>query len=357
MYACVRTAPAVFHDGLYMTVSLVIPHWNRSDLLERVLHSVRAQSLPPGVSTEVLVVDNASQDDSCAVAGRHGARVIALAVNEGVSRALNRGIAASQGDCIVLLNNDVELTPTWLRELLDSVLRQDAWFATGKVLNAAFPERVDGAGDAVCRGGTAWRLGNGKADGSAFDSPRKTYFPSATAALFRREFFDRVGPLEESFYAYLEDVDLGMRAASAGLPGIYAPGAVAFHRGSATTGAWSKQSVAWITRHQILLLAKYYSARLFVRFWLPILVAQLLWVALAVSRGQAGAWLRGAAGGMRAALSVRRSGRSLRTDSRRLASALEESEAEIGGIQSRTGWDTYWKWYFRLAFPPVRGAA
>ena len=50
-----------------MTVSLVIPHWNRADLLERVLRSVHAQALPPGVSTEILVVDNASQDDSRAV--------------------------------------------------------------------------------------------------------------------------------------------------------------------------------------------------------------------------------------------------------------------------------------------------
>ncbi len=340
-----------------MTVSLVIPHWNRADLLERVLRSVHAQALPPGVSTEVLVVDNASQDDSRAVAERNGARVIALAANEGVSRALNRGIAAAAGDYIVLLNNDVELTPRWLRELLDSALRKDAWFATGKMLDAASPGRVDGAGDAVCRGGTAWRLGNGKADGPAFDSPRETYFPSATAALFRREFFDRVGPLEESFYAYLEDVDLGMRAAAAGLPGIYAPGAVAFHRGSATTGAWSERSVAWITRHQILLLAKYYSARLFLRFGLPILAAQLLWAALAFSRGQPSAWLRGVAGGLRAAPSVRRSGAPLRTGGSRLASVLEESEAEIGGIQSRAGWDTYWKWYFRLAFPPVRRAA
>lgn len=161
-----------------MKVSLVIPHWNRADLLERVLRSVRAQSLPPGVSTEVVVVDNGSRDDSVATAERHGARVIALDGNEGVSRALNRGIEASRGDCIALLNNDVELTTHWLRELLDSTSREDVWFATGKVLNAASPDRIDGAGDAVCRGGTAWRLGHGKIDGPAFDSPRKTYFPS-----------------------------------------------------------------------------------------------------------------------------------------------------------------------------------
>jgi len=340
-----------------MTVSLVIPHWNRADLLRQVLASVCALSLPDGISTEVIVVDNASEDDSREVAELAGARVISVAANEGVSRALNRGIEASSGDWIVLLNNDVELTANWLRELYTSAIDADAWFATGKVLDAASPDRVDGAGDAVCRGGTAWRIGNGKADGPAFDRSRQTYFPSATAALFRRDFFDRVGPLDESFYAYLEDVDLGMRAAIAELPGIYVPRAVAFHQGSATAGAWSAKSVAWITRHQILLLAKYYPLKLLIRFCLPIAVAQILWAAMAISRGRPGAWVRGVVDGLAAVPTARRSGKSLRLSSERLAAALEGAEAEIGGIQSRVGWDTYWKWYFRLARPPVWRAA
>lgn len=340
-----------------MTVSLVIPHWNRADLLRQVLASVRALSLPDGISTEVIVVDNASEDDSREVAELAGARVVSVAANEGVSRALNRGIAASSGDWIVLLNNDVELTSNWLRELYTSAIDADAWFATGKVLDSASPDRVDGAGDAVCRGGTAWRIGNGKADGPAFDRSRQTYFPSATAALFRRDFFDRVGPLDESFYAYLEDVDLGMRAAIAELPGIYVPRAVAFHQGSATAGAWSAKSVTWITRHQILLLAKYYPLKLLIRFFLPIAVAQILWAAMAISRGRLGAWVRGVIDGLTAVPTARRSGKALRLSSDRLAAALEGAEAEIGGIQSRVGWDTYWKWYFRLARPPVWRAA
>ncbi len=336
-----------------MTASLVIPHWNRADLLRQVLASVHALSLPDGLSTEVIVVDNGSKDDSREVAERAGACVIAVPANEGVSRALNRGIAYSSGEWIVLLNNDVELTVNWLRELHAAAVSADAWFATGKVLDAAAPDRVDGAGDAVCRGGAAWRIGNGKADGPAFDSSRQTYFPSATAALFRRDFFERVGPLDESFYAYLEDVDLGMRAAVAELPGIYVPRAVAFHRGSATAGAWSAKSVTWITRHQILLLAKYFPARLFVRFGLPIVAAQFLWAAMAISRGRFGAWVRGVIDGLGAAGKARRSGSSLRVAGDRLATVLEGAEAEIGGIQSRVGWDTYWKWYFRLARPPV----
>ena len=268
------------------TVSVVIPHLNRADLLERALRSVTAQRMPPGCHLEVIVVDNGSTDDSTAIARELGARVIELGSNHGVSLALNRGIKEARGEWIALLNNDVRLAREWLELLLDGACREKAWFATGKIYDAAREHLLDGAGDAVCRGGAAWRLGHGKPDGPAFSSQRATHFPSATAALFRREFFDRAGLYDETFFAYLEDVDLGMRAAALGLQGVYLPKAEAWHLGSETAGRWSARSVTWITRHQLLLIAKHYSGPMLLNFAVPIAAAQLLWAALAVSRGR-----------------------------------------------------------------------
>ena len=154
---------------------------------------------------------------------------------------------------------------------------ENIWFATGKTLDFEDHGLIDGAGDAMCRGGASWRLGHGKDDGPAFASRRRTFFPSATATAFRRAFFDRVGLLEESFFAYLEDADLGLRAAIEKLPGMYVPKAVAYHRGGATSGVWSGQTVEWMTCHQLLLIAKFYPAGLIVRYAHAILAAQLLW--------------------------------------------------------------------------------
>lgn len=334
-------------DWPVMTVSAVIPHRNRSDLLEAALRSLFSQRLPPRVSLEVIVVDNGSGDDSVAVAAELGARAVLLGSNQGVSRALNRGIAAAAGDWIALVNNDVELAPDWLAGLLAGALRAEAWFATGKVFDAARRDLLDGAGDAVCRGGAAWRLGHGKRDGPAFSVPRPTFFPAATASLFRREFFDRAGLFDEAFFAYLEDVDLGMRAATLGLRGIYLPQAVAWHQGSQTAGRWSERSVAWITRHQLLLLSKHYSERLMLRFARPVAVAQLLWAALALSRGRWRAWLRGFALGV---ADCRQHWRARpRRGEGRLAAALQAGEAEIASFQQVGGWDSFWKWYFLLA--------
>ena len=338
-----------------MTVSIVIPHRNRCAFLERLLQSIAAQRLPQGVALETLVVDNGSEDGSVEAARRAGCRVLELSGNEGVSRALNRGIKAAAGQWIALVNNDVELSPDWVGRLLEALSSPEAaatggvWFATGKTLNDQNRGFIDGAGDAICRGGASWRLGNGRADGPLFDAARQTYFPSATAALFRRDFFERIGGFEESFFAYLEDIDLGLRAAIEDLPGLYVPGAVAYHRGSATAGVWSGQSVEWMTCHQLLLLAKFYPARLLLRFFRPILAAQLLWATLAMSRGRATNWALGFWRGLRSFSRLRRASQSLRSHGERLDGVLCAMEAEIARVQQATRWDTYWRWYFRLA--------
>lgn len=331
------------------TVSVVIPNRNRAALLARALRSVLAQELPENVLLEVVVVDNGSGDGSVALSRDLGARTILLGANRGVSVALNRGITSSTGRWIVLLNNDVELAPDWLVRMLRGAERDGVWFATGKVLDALRPGLVDGAGDGVCRGGAAWRLGHGRPDGPGLAHARTVRFPSATASLFRREFFDRVGLFDEAFFAYLEDVELGLRAAAHGLRGVYVPRARCWHRGSATVGAWSGPMVAWITRHRLLLLARHYSPGMLLEFGHEIAAVQLLWAAMAVRRGRAGAWLRGAWCGMADFVQHRRDGRG--TAARRLAAALCESEVEIRALQRSGTPDRFWKWYFRLARP------
>lgn len=340
-----------------MKVSFIVPQWNRSDLLQSLLLSIARQSLERSAEFEVIVVDNGSGDDSIEIAERAGAHVIALEANLGVSHALNRGIVAAAGEWVVLVNNDVELAPGWLSALAMKAKTTGAWFATGKTLDINDHRKIDGAGDAICRGGASWRLGHGRTDSDLFSQVRKTYFPSATAALFRRELFERVGLFDENFFAYLEDVDLGLRCAIAGLEGIYVPEAIAYHHGSATAHAWSPRMVEWMTSHQLFLIAKYFPNRMLLREIWPIAAAQLLWAAMSAKRRRATAWARGAAQGLRKFRLMRRACRELRLNAAPLKSALAEAEIDIARIQKATGWDDYWKWYFRLTGMPREKSA
>jgi GT2 family glycosyltransferase len=323
-------------------VTVIVPVWNGRELLERLLESLRAQTSP---ISEVLVLDNGSEDGSADAAERRGARAIRLGSNTGFSRAVNRGIQESRGAWIAIVNNDVELAPDWLERLLDAANRSDAWFATGKILRAAQPNLIDGTCDALGRAACALRIGHGCPDGPEFSTPRAVRLVSATAAVYRAELFRKAGLFDESFESYLEDVDFGLRCAYLGYAGQYVPEALAYHVGSATLGRWHPDSVRRMARNQVLLVAKHYPRRLLLRYSWSILVGQGLWGLVAVRHGAGAAWLQGKMAGLRMFCAARRAGSA---DPRRLASILEEGEREIRAVQRRTGFDPYWRWYFLL---------
>jgi GT2 family glycosyltransferase len=318
------------------TVAAVIPHWNRRELLMALLESLRAQERP---FDEIIVADNGSSDDSAAAAERAGARVLRLGSNLGFAAAVNRGIDAAPAQWVAILNNDVTLDPDWLGALLEAASRENASFATGKILRTGAPGIIDAAFDELSRGACACRCGSGKPDGPWWNQPRAIRFAPMTAALFRRDLFREVGPLDESFGSYLEDVEFGLRCALAGRGGVFVPAAVAHHRGSATRGEWHSDTVRQIARNQVLLAAKHLRGQ--PRF--PLVAGQLLWGCVAFRHGRGWPYLRGKIGGLRAARRF-----TAQPVSARLAPLLQASEREIFEVQRRTGFDAYWRAYFWL---------
>jgi GT2 family glycosyltransferase len=329
-----------------MSITVVVPVWNGRDWLARLLASLAAQTTP---AAEVLVVDNGSHDGAPELACQRGARIIPMGRNAGFAAAVNRGIREARGEWIAVLNSDVELAPDYFEKLMAA----GAPFATGKILQAAEPmidplivPTVDATFDALCRGGTAWRVGSGRPDGPIFSQELAIASPPWTAVLFRADVFQRVGLLEETFESYLEDVDFGMRCAALNMQGRYVPTALAWHLGSAALGRWHPETVRRIARNQLLLLARHYPSRLMLRWLWPILVAQLLWGAVALRHRTGLAWLRGKWQGLTGFAAARQSGQ--RIDSGFLRKWLPRNERRIHEIQQATGFDFYWKLYFFL---------
>lgn len=339
------------HAPVAATVSAVVPHWNRRDLLESLLENLSRQQRP---FDEIIVVDNGSTDGSSELARQYNRgqgpcagriRVICLETNMGFAAAVNRGIEAAQSDWICILNNDVTLAADWLEVLLDAATREDAAFATGKIVSARDPSILDGTFDEISRAGCAARCGSGKPDGAFWNHPRKIRFAPMTAALFRSSLFHEVGLLDENFGSYLEDVEFGIRCAVGGHAGMYVPRAVAQHSGSATLGKWSADSVWRISRNQFLLVSKHFRGQ----SALPVIVGQALWGLVALRHGRGWAFIRGKMAGWagRGAPGVRaRDGCA--EQKRQLGLLLEASEKEILEIGRQTGLDLYWRAYFWL---------
>ena len=322
-----------------MQVAAVIPNWNGAARLAALFKQLAAQSRRVD---HLIVVDNGSTDDSAALAARAGASVIELGANTGFSHAVNCGIRAADAEWILILNNDVMPELDWLGTLMEKAQASNAWFASGKLLDASRKDLVDGAFDAICRGACAWRCGHGRPDSQLWNKPRPIRFAPLTAALFRAELFSHVGLLDENLESYLEDVDLGIRCAAKGLTGIYVPSAVAYHQGSATLGVWHPDTVRKISRNQLLIVAKHYPHKWILRYGWPILVAQALWGFIAIRHGRLLAYLRGKLDAMR----LFRSNRGVPCPN--LAAILDQSELEIKELQSQSGFDLYWRLYFAL---------
>jgi GT2 family glycosyltransferase len=321
-------------------VAIVIPTCNRAGLLGQLLATLARQTYP---IDRVIVVDNGSTDDSRAIATRAGAQLIPLAVNAGFAVAVNRGLEEAAGvEWIGILNNDVTLAPDWLAQIMAKLEPGDSWFATGKLLDARAPERMEGSFDAVCRGGCAWRCGHGRLDSPLWNQPRTIQLAPFTAAVFRAGLFQRVGHLDERFESYLEDVDFGLRCAEAGLGGLYVPDAIAYHQGSATLGQWHPDTVRKIARNQLLLVAKHYPPNWILHYGWAVFIAQTLWGFIALRHGTLPSYIAGKVQGLQQFRATRGK------HSASLPAILEHSEQEIREIQHLTGFDLYWRLYFAL---------
>ena len=323
-----------------MKVTVVIPVWNGRDMLLRLLEKLKRQTYS---ISEVLAVDNGSEDGAAEAAEQWGARVLRMGSNRGFSRAVNRGIEACRTEWVALVNSDVEPEPEWLGRLVGALESGEAWFATGKMLSARQRDRIDGTYDLLSRAGCAWRRGQGRLDGPEYSQRRSIAMAPATAALFRTTLFRHVGRFDDAFESYLEDVDFGLRCSLRDFKGVYVPDAIAYHQGSAALGKWSPEMVRRISRNQVFLVAKHYPASLLRRYWWPILVGQALWGLLALRHGTGWAFAIGKLAGLRRFGSMRQA-----HDCAPLSRVLQEGELEIREAQRGAGFDWYWRVYFLL---------
>lgn len=318
-----------------MNVTAIVPVWNGRELLAKLLASLIGQTCP---AAEILVIDNGSTDGAPELAAALGARVIPMGRNAGFAVAINRGVEESRSEWLAILNSDVELAPDWIEKLTV----REAWFATGKILSAGMPNRIDGTWDLACRSGCSWRAGQGRPDAPIFGVEREISAASMTAVMVRRELFSRIGPLDERFESYLEDVDFSWRCAAAGLRGVYVPDAVSSHHGSAALGRWHAEVARRIARNQVFLIAKHFPGSLCRRWWWPIFLGQALWGLVALRHGAGLGWFRGKIEGLREFQSFRTSGDP------RIHAYLEDSEREMLTVMRTVGFDSYWRLYFAL---------
>ena len=193
---------------------------------------------PPRAAFEVIVVDDASADDTLArLAEVDGIRVHARATNNGFIAACNDGAALARGDFLVFLNNDTVPQPGWL----DALLRTFEQHADVGLVGAklVYPDgRLQEAGGVVFADGSGWNYGRFEdPDDCRYTYVRDADYVSGAAIALPRALFAQLGGFDTRFApAYYEDTDLAFAVRGAGLRVLYQPAAVVVHDEGTSAG-------------------------------------------------------------------------------------------------------------------------
>ncbi len=237
-------------------VSAVVLGWNGREDTLACLRSLGRATYP---ALSVVVVDNASTDAGPdAVATEFpDVRLIRLDENRGFAGGVNVGIAAALddgADDVLLLNNDATAEPGFLEPLVEALSADGVGATCAQILDAA-TGRIWYAGATYDprRGHHGRHTGFGDPPLPAGAAPRETERACGGAMLISRAALDMVGMLDESLFAYAEDVDWSLCARAAGLRILVVPASVVHHRVSASTGgASSPDSLYYALRNGLV---------------------------------------------------------------------------------------------------------
>ena len=223
-----------------MKLAIVILNWNGRALLQQFLPSVIEHSS----EATIYLADNASTDDSVNFVKQNFPDVVVIQnmENEGYAKGYNDALKHIDADLFCLLNSDVEVTPNWLDPIISEFQNSpETAIIQPKILDyknknhfeyaGAGGGFVDKFGYPYCRG----RIFNSvEADTGQYDDIIDIFWASGACLFIRKDAFDALGGLDESFFAHFEEIDLCWRVFNLGYKTKYIGASTIYHIGGAT---------------------------------------------------------------------------------------------------------------------------
>ena len=257
-------------------IDIVIVNWNAGVLLSDCIESVLASQVEGYELGAIVVVDNASSDDSLeAVRTRWGTRVTCIAnqENRGFGRACNQGAQQGSGEWLLLLNPDTRLSPTTLR---DAIRELDSRRAERVAVCGIRLSDDEGKTTRTCARLPDWKmfvvgaLGLDRLAPGLFrthvmtewdhESSREVDHVIGAFYLVHRFVYERVGGFDERFFVYLEDLDLSQRIHALGLRVHYCAEISAYHKEGGSSRAILGRRLFLAQQSRLRYARKHFSA-------------------------------------------------------------------------------------------------
>jgi len=207
-------------------VSIIIVNYNGKNHLEKCLKSIMKINYP---NYEIIVVDNNSTDDSIEFVKNTYPSIIIIKLekNYGFAEPNNIGAKNAKGDLFLFLNNDTEVNPNFINEMVN-VLQKDSEIAICQSLLLKPNGQVDSSGDFIDT------LGRTFSSKDKANEVKKILSARGASMMIRKESFWDLGGFDKKFFASYEDVDLGWRAWLWGYKIVLVPNSIVYHTGGQT---------------------------------------------------------------------------------------------------------------------------
>ncbi len=211
---------------------MIVVTWHSGERVLACLQKLQDQRRPH----RAIVVDNASADGTVdAIRTRFPqVEVIELQRNVGFGTAVNHAVARSDGEALVLVNDDVEIEADCLNALVAPLERNSDCGMVAGLTTIPDSDLIDGFGIELDVTLAAYNRSRGEQTDQA--QPGRLATPSGGLAAYRRSAFERAGGFDERLFAYGEDVDLGLRLRREGWTATAAADARGIHLGGASVG-------------------------------------------------------------------------------------------------------------------------
>ena len=276
--------------------SVIIVNYNAGARIERCIDALQQQT---DKDFHVILIDNASTDGSLDLAQQAFEasslmyEIIRSETNLGFAAGNNEAVKRAKGQWLAFLNPDAYAFPDWLERLRAAIsLHPQAGSFGSLQIDAKDPAKLDGSGDVFHVLGVPYRGAFGHDVDSLPDQHVEVASACAAASIVRADLFSRVGGFEESFFCYLEDIDLGLKLQSHGYPTIQANDAKVYHEGSGISLRDSDFTLFHGNRNRLFVVAKHFPAALFWGLFIPHLGSNLIFLCRAVLRRQGKIYLK-----------------------------------------------------------------
>jgi GT2 family glycosyltransferase len=213
------------------TVTVVVLNWNGREYLADCFDSLLALDYPKD-RLELMMVDNGSTDDSVAFVRRAYPHVsiVETGRNLGFAGGNNAGARAAKGEYAAFLNNDAHVYPDWLIKLIEAVQSDPSVVCAGSRMMNLTDDRVEFGGSSINFYGYGYQEGYDRANVQDYSGTHPVIFACGGAFLIRRDVYLDSGGLDEDYFIYYEDLDLGWRLWIMGYQVLYVGAAVVLHK-------------------------------------------------------------------------------------------------------------------------------